>query len=263
MAEDYAVIESRDNVALVTLNSPDVLNAFTHDQMDQLVQALKELDSDRSIRVLIITGAGRGFCAGVNLMVGTPGKPRDDEHLYTMNAKALAWWMLEIYQLEKPIIAAINGPAAGAGFSLAMTCDIRLASEDAKFVAAWVDRGISPDAGSTHHLPRMLGPSIANELAMTATPMDPQRALQTGLVSHVYKTEDLLPAAWEMAQIIADKAPIAVMHTKKSIRLGMQTDMEKQIWLETGFQALLQRTNDFQEGMTAFRERRKPKFEGL
>ena len=186
----YALVEQDGGVALVTLNEPDALNAFTAAQMNELVEAFKELDADRSVRVVVVTGAGRAFCAGSNLHLGSAGKPRDDEHLYEMNAKALAWWMLEIYRVETPLIAAVNGPAAGAGLSLAMTCDIRLASEKASFVASWVDRGIGPDAGASHYLPRMAGPSVANEMAMTAEPMDAQRALQTGIVSRLYAPDD-------------------------------------------------------------------------
>jgi 2-(1,2-epoxy-1,2-dihydrophenyl)acetyl-CoA isomerase len=249
---------SRDGAALtITLNRPDVLNAFTAEMHRQLVGAFKEA-RDPSVRAVVITGAGRGFCVGQDLNEfgeaarDIAGRLRRNYHPTVRAAR----------ELEKPVLAAINGPAAGAGLSLACACDLRLAAESATFVPAFISIGLVPDMGGTFFVRRLLGTARAFEWMTSGRRLSAAEALEWGLVSEVVEDERLAERAAERAAELAAMPTRGIALSKRLFDHAEHTTLEEQLELEAQLQAAATRTNDFREGVDAFLEKREPRFEG-
>jgi 2-(1,2-epoxy-1,2-dihydrophenyl)acetyl-CoA isomerase len=255
MAEvETSLVES---VLTITLNRPESYNAFTTSMHASLHAALEEAAAE-DVRAVVITGAGKGFCAGQDL-----GEFKEVEHDIAEHLEATYHPTVRaIRGLEKPVIAAVNGAAAGAGMNLALGCDIRLASTAAKFTQAFVKRGLHPDWGGTYFLPRLVGMAKACELIFTGEIIDAQEALRLGIVNAVYAPEELMPAAYELARKIASGPPVAIRLAKRALYHSEETDLRGALEFETFAQNVCSETEDAREGIRAFVEKRAPLFKG-
>ena len=231
---EYKDIEliREERIALITLNRPEVLNALNETMKYELIHALKETEEDDDIRVMILTGRGRAFCAGADLNRFVEFQERDKDHKKKSTFGSLNLPRAFI-QYPKPIIAAINGPSYGFGFTVTLTCDIRLASERAKFSCAFVRIGVTPEFCSTYFLPRLIGYGKAAELIFTARPFDAHEALEIGAVNQVFPHHRLMPEAKKMAKQIAFMPPAAVQKSKEILRHGMQSTLDQVIQHES------------------------------
>jgi enoyl-CoA hydratase len=254
----------RAGVRLVTLNRPDSLNAITDELIEQLHAAFDSIAADRTCRVVILTGAGRGFCAGFDMKAGWDGAPGlegampvEDNYRGQQRLSSL---VTRMRALPTPVIAAVNGAAAGGGFALALAADIRVASVTAKFLVANVKIGLSGgEMGISYLLPRLIGPGRANELMLTGRTATAEEALGWGLVNQVAEPEDVLPAALALAGQIIANAPFGVALTKEMATLGVDApSLEHAMVLENRTQVLAGFSGDLAEAMAAFREGRSP-----
>jgi len=230
----YKTIEliKEEGIAIVYLNRPEVLNALNETMKNELIHALKETEEDDSVRAMILTGRGRGFCAGADLNRFVEVQERDKDHKKKTKFGSIDFPRAFI-QYPKPIIAAINGPSYGFGFTVTLTCDIRLASEKAKFSCAFVRIGVTPEFCSTYFLPRLIGYGKAAELVFTARPFDAHEALEIGAVDQVFPPHRLMSEAKKMAKQIASMPPPAVQKSKEILRHGMQSTLDQVIQHES------------------------------
>ncbi len=258
----YAIDSS---VATITLNRPDRLNAISGPMLESLSQALRDADRDRDVRVIIMTGAGRGFCAGLDLkdlIAGTGIGSNGADGLANARFDLANSPPVVLHTTDKPVICAINGPAAGYGMDLALGADIRLASRDAKLAAVFTRRGILPESGGAWLLPRLIGWEKAAEIAFAGRTLSAEEALDAGLVSHVVEPDQLMPVTRQLASEIAANAPLAVQATKRMMRLGLEETFEANVH-HVFLQLLpLFGSKDFREGVQAFVEKREPQFQG-
>jgi len=251
------LLEKQESIAIITINRPKIRNALDKKTWRELREAIAGVRGDTSVQVLIITGAGeKAFVAGAD--VSSLKERSMVETLSNENQMILS----ELTNLEKPVIAAINGFALGGGCELALACDIRIASENAKLGQPELGLGILPGAGGTQRLPRLVGPAKAKELIFTGDIIDAREAERIGLVNKVVPQSDLLDAAKEMARKIISKGPLAVRLAKIVINQGMDLDLSNASLLERLAQAIIFGSEDRMEGLTAFLEKRSPKFGG-
>jgi enoyl-CoA hydratase len=252
------LVAQRDQVAYVTLNRPSVLNALNTALRRDLRQFFLDIQCDRQIRLVVITGAGRAFCAGADIKEWRqPASVVEDRE----ERLSLNFWDV-IGRCEQPIIAAINGYAFGGGWELAMCCDIRIASERAQFGLTEVTLGIIPGGGGTQRLPRLIGRGKALELILTGTRVDAHEALRLGLVERVVPHEQLMSAVEELVQTIRARAPLAVKYAKEAVVRGLELPLEEGLKVESELYTLLRTTEDRMEGAKAFQEKRPPQFKG-
>ena len=254
-----AEVETRRDGAVltITLNRPDVLNALNGAAHAALAAALEQ-GRAADVRAVVLTGAGRGFCVGQDLQEFRAGASDVADRLRTQfNRHALA-----IRALEKPVLAAVNGPAAGAGLSLALACDVRLASDAASFVPAFIGIGLVPDTGATWFARRLLGAARALEWLTTGRRLNAAEALQWGLVSEVVPAADFEARVSQAAKLLAAMPTRAVWATKRLLDLAETATLEEQLEAEAATQAQLVRTPDFAEGVAAFLEKREADFTG-
>jgi 2-(1,2-epoxy-1,2-dihydrophenyl)acetyl-CoA isomerase len=246
-------------VATITLDRPDALNALTIPVKVALLEAFRSIGEDRSIRAVILTGAGRAFCAGQDLAEreDPDAPPLDVELRERYNPIVRA-----IRTLDQPVIAAVNGVAAGAGASLAFACDLRIAAADARFVLAFGRIGLVPDSGATWFLPRLVGAARAAEIALVGDPIDADEALRIGLVNRVVPADSLVAEAQAMAERLAAGAPRANAMTKHSLQRSWSIDLDDALEGEARLQGEAGATADHAEGLAAFREKRPPRFTG-
>ena len=266
MTEQTVLYEVRGAVALVTLNRPQSLNSFTRAMHHELWAALDRIESDKSIRALVITGAGRGFCAGADLAEfdfepgpdlvrrADPGPLIDQAFNPTVR---------KLQALRVPTVAAVNGVAAGAGASLAMTCDLAVAAPTAVFIQAFSRIGLVPDAGGSWFLVKRLGLARALGCAMLGDKLSAAHAKEQGMIWDVAADgEDCVEAALRLAGRLAELPTQALVQTRKLLRLAASNDLDKQLDAERDTQSALGRTHDYIEGVMAFREKRPPRFKG-
>lgn len=258
---DQVVSERVGRVAVITLNRPERLNTISGVMLEQLSAALLDADRDPSVRAVVLTGAGRGFCAGLDLEDQTAGDgldvgPRAGE-LVLRDAPPVV-----LHSVDVPTICALNGGAAGYGMDLALGCDMRLAAETAKMAPAFTKRGVLPESGGTWLLPRLVGYSRAAEIFFTGETLDAGRLLELGLVSRVLPAEELMGAALELGERVAANAPLAVRAAKRMLRYGAEESFDSHV--QRVFLQLLPlfRTKDFREGMASFLEKRPADFQG-
>src|SRR4029450_13133226 len=280
------IYEAKDAIATLTLNRPERLNALGGTLRDDLYDAVLRASGDADVRVIVVTGAGKGFCSGGDVKAMNEVKEgRAERPLIDKVAPLRDRVLLAMRDAPQPVIAAVNGAAAGAGMNLALGCDIRLASTAAKFTQAFVKRGLHPDWGGTYFLPRLVGMAKACELIFTGEIIDAQEALRLGIVNAVYAPEELMPAAYELARKIAAGPPVAIRLGKRAahparlrrtaagppvaIRLAKralyhseETDLRGALEFETFAQNVCSETEDAREGIRAFVEKRAPSFKG-
>jgi 2-(1,2-epoxy-1,2-dihydrophenyl)acetyl-CoA isomerase len=252
--------ELNDNVATIALNRPDTLNALTNEMMSEIVDALKQVERNQDARTLVVTGRGRGFCSGQDLKtLGEKPAERDiAEHLdryYHPLIRRLA-------NLEKPTIAMVNGVAAGAGMSLALACDVRIAAVGARFSQAFVRIGLVPDSGSSYFLPRLIGPGRALEMAMTGMMVDDETALDWGLVNRVVAIDRLQQETYDLARALASGPPLALGMIKREMAYGASHNLEQTLEREKDFQVRAAQTADHQAAVAAFFSKNPPVFRG-
>jgi 2-(1,2-epoxy-1,2-dihydrophenyl)acetyl-CoA isomerase len=263
MSESSVLYEEQDHVAVLTLNRPQSLNSFTRQMHHDLWAALERASANARIRAMVITGAGRGFCAGADLtefdftagddlvVRADPGPIIDQAFNPTVR---------KLQEIRMPVIAAVNGVAAGAGASLAMTCDIAIAAPSASFVQAFSKIGLVPDAGGSWFLRERLGMARAMALAMTGDKLSAEKALEWGLIWAV--ADDCLHDALALAKRLAVMPTKALVATRKLLREGATRTLDQQLDVERDTQSALGKTFDYIEGVTAFREKRLPHFKG-
>jgi enoyl-CoA hydratase len=260
------LFEKDGHIGIITLNRPHRLNALSHTIVRELHQLFNKLDEDLGTRVVIMTGAGRGFCAGADLK-GGDGETSWDENLGPIQSQyrlqqGYANLTIRMRQIPQPIIAAVNGPAAGGGLCLALASDVRFASESARFNCAFVKLGLSGcEMGSSYFLPRIVGASKAAELMYTGRLIDAKTALDIGLVSKVTPDGQVVDAAKELAREMLGNAPLALRMTKEVFNFGLcASSLENQIAMENRTQTVNFMTDDFREGAMSFLEKRKPEY---
>jgi 2-(1,2-epoxy-1,2-dihydrophenyl)acetyl-CoA isomerase len=256
---DTVLRDAADGVLTLTLNRPDALNSFTVEMKEALLAAFKDAGRDREVRVVVLTGAGRAFSAGQDL------KERQGPATTDLGTELRLRYnpiVLAMRRLEKPIIGAINGVAAGAGVSVALACDIVIAADNASFIEAFARVGLVPDTGSTWIVPRLVGPARAAEMMFTADPVDASTAERIGLVNRVVGADKLLDEATTLAQRLARSAPIALALAKRALSRAFEMDLEQALDFEAQLQSIAGRSADHQEGVAAFVEKRQPKFRG-
>jgi 2-(1,2-epoxy-1,2-dihydrophenyl)acetyl-CoA isomerase len=252
-------LELDDAVATIVLDRPDALNALTVPLKEALLATFTELGADPDVRAVVLTGAGRAFCAGQDLRerMEPDALPLDEEIRARYNPLIRA-----MRALPKPIVGAINGVAAGAGASIAFACDIRIAAEEASFLLAFGRVGLIPDSGVTWLLPRLIGGAKVAELALTAEPLTALQAERLGLVARIVPAADLLSEAAALAHRLAAGAPIALALTKRALDQAWSASFEEQLETEAVLQGRAGATRDHAEGLAAFIERRPPEFRG-
>ena len=263
MSDQPIIIADASAVRTITLNRPDVLNSFNTELLKTLGKAMRDADKDKSVRCVVITGAGRGFCAGQDL---AEVKDRYDSpeplELGKQLRKLYNPMITRIRRIEKPVIASVNGVAAGAGCSLALACDLRVAAESSSFIQAFVHVGVVPDSGSTFFLPRLIGMSRAFELAATGRKVKSDEALRIGLVNQVVADSELVEATRALAEKLASLPTKSIGLTKRAMNAAWTNELEAQLDYEAMLQTTAGRTKDHREGVMAFLEKRKPKFLG-
>jgi 2-(1,2-epoxy-1,2-dihydrophenyl)acetyl-CoA isomerase len=253
------VESSRDGaVQTITLNRPDVLNAFNGAMHRAMQAALKEAARDDGVRAVVVTGAGRGFCVGQDLTEFREAPVDIGDRLRAGYHPTI----LALRSLEKPVLAAVNGPAAGAGLSLALACDLRVAADSASFVPAFVSIGLVPDSGGTFFTRRLLGYARAFEWLVTGRKLTAAEAHAWGLVSEVVEADRLVERAAELAAELAALPTRAIAMTKRLLDHAETATLEEQLEWEAQLQSVATQTDDFREGVAAFLEKRPPRFSG-
>jgi 2-(1,2-epoxy-1,2-dihydrophenyl)acetyl-CoA isomerase len=253
---EHVSYELKDRVAFVTLTRPDARNALTNAIADGLVLAVKEIESDRRVRAVILSGEGPVFCAGGDLKAFATGGFSADR------ADAVHDGLLGLHRSPAPVIAAIQGAAIGYGLGLACACDIRVAAEGTRFQAGFTGVGLSPDSTTSYFLPRLFGPSVAARMMLTNLPLDAEEARALGFVASVHPPAELAAAALELAERIARMPSGALRRAKQLLHASLSHSAEEQVAMEVGFILESFATDDFREGVTAFAEKRKPEFTG-
>lgn len=258
MPYENILYEKQNGVATITLNRPQALNAFTPQMNAELSAALKDADEDPAIRCFLITGSGRAFCAGQDLKARTPEQRGSLGESLRRRYNPM---ILRLRRAEKIAIAAVNGVAAGAGCNLALACDLRIASEEARFIQAFVRVGLAPDSGGSFFLPRLVGLSKAMELFLLGEPLDAKEALRIGLVASVASPHELAEKARELAERIAC-GPRSVGLIKRAVNRSLLAELEAQLEYEAQLQEIAGRSADYDEGVRAFLEKRPAVFKG-
>ncbi len=249
-----------NGVCTITLSRPDAMNAITQRMGAELVKALKEAAKDRSVRCLVLTGAGRAFCVGQDLKEATSGEgPLDFAGRLRTGYNPV---LQQLAGLKCPTLASINGAAAGAGWSLALACDLRIASNGVKFVSAFSNIGLVPDCGMTWTLPRIVGYAKALEIAWQSEAISAEAALGLGLVNRIVEPDKLAAATREWAEQLAKRPTKGLMLTKQAFQHGLANDFDAQLEYEAMLQGISGRTRDYAEGVAAFLAKRKPEFAG-
>lgn len=258
----FIVSATEHHVTTITLNRPEKLNAFSGTMREELLDALRAAERDTECRVVVITGAGRAFCSGGDVEYMSGLQKAGDEVSFRKLLDAGKAIVTTIVEMSKPVIACVNGVAAGAGCNLALACEYRIASDAAKFGESFVKIGIHPDWGGTWLLPRLVGRSRAAELMMTGRIIDAAEAFAIGMVDRVVPAADLAVETMALARSIASGPPLAVAGIKRALRQSERNTIADQIDVESENQLEAFRSSDAAEGMAAFFEKRVAKFEG-
>lgn len=251
-----------DSVAYITLNRPEAMNSLDPEILRELFEALQACHHDQTVRVVVITGAGKAFCAGGDLKWMMSVRDNNWKNSFDSLVKDFNSNILYIRKIEKPVIAAVNGFASGAGFSLALACDVRVVCESARFNQAYVKIGLTPDGGSSFFLTKMLGPARATDLIFTGRVIDAQEAVVLGLANEVAPDGFFSERVEQMAKQFAAGPPMSYKMAKKLINEALGPSLEAQLDHEREFIVSASLSNDFEEGLAAFINKRKPVFNG-
>lgn len=249
-----------EHIQIITLNRPEKKNAFDKEMIDAWVEALEQAQRDDQVHVIVVTGAGDAFCSGGD--VG--GMKLDQTPLDNKNKlwESIHRVPLTLKRIDKPVIAAINGPAIGAGLDMALMADIRTMADTAKVAEGYVKVGLVPGDGGAYFLPRIVGEAKALELLWTGNTILAEEALRLGLVNHVYPHDVFMEKTMELAKQIASGPQVAIRMTKRAVRYAHHMDLEASLDLISSHYAIIKETYDHKEGVTAFKEKRKPNFIG-
>jgi len=254
MAYESIIFEKEDNIAIITFNRPEARNAVNNQVRAEFTAAIAEVEADDDIKVLILTGSGKAFSAGVDIKEFSKTTPYHAHNLFRLGER--------VEKLPKPVIAAVNGFSLGGGNEIALACDIIIASEKAKFGQPELNIGIIPGGGATQRLPRMIGVCRAKELIFTSDVITAEEAFNLGMINRVVPEDQLMPTAKEIAKKIATKSPAALKLAKQAINYAMQTSLESGLKYEYELYSLSLGLEDKVEGVNAFLEKRPPKFIG-
>jgi enoyl-CoA hydratase/carnithine racemase len=268
------LFDVKDGIATITLNRPNSLNAFSLDMIQNWIHALSEVRDNDEIRVLVLTGNGKAFCAGGDIkaiknnegFVNKDGHEEKDFSSTGLNRKNSLWKYVQripllMEEIDKPTIAAINGDAIGAGLDMSLQCDLRIASEKARFGEGYVKLGIVPGDGGGYFLPRIIGLDKALEMLWTGKIIDAEEAGKIGLVTHVYSQELFLEEAYKLAESLARGPQQAIRLIKRTVQQSLKTDLRTSLDLVSSFMGLVTEHADYPEGISALIEKRKPTFE--
>ena len=259
---EHIQVSEGDRITTITLCRPERLNAFIGHMRRDLAEALEQAGSDRNTRVVIVTGAGRAFCAGGDIAFMADLMQRRDAEEFSRILGAGRRVILAIRQMTKPVIAAVNGPASGAGCNLALACDLRIASTTATFSQSFAKVGLHPDWGGTYFLPRLVTPNKACELFFLGDSIDADEALQLGIVNQVVAPEDLESATLQLAERLRAAPPISLAAAKHAVYMSQASELETMLRYETEAQLRCFDSDDGHEGIHAFLEKREPRFTG-
>ncbi|HEX6046326.1 MAG TPA: enoyl-CoA hydratase [Pyrinomonadaceae bacterium] len=259
---EHILVSESEGITTVTLNRPDKLNAFIGHMRRDLAEALEHAGSDRAVKVVVITGAGRAFCSGGDVAFMAELMDRGDSDEFARILGAGRRVIAAIRSMTKPVIAAINGPAAGAGLNLALACDLRIAASNATFTQSFVKVGLHPDWGGTYFLPRLVTPNKACELFFLGDSIDAAEALRLNLVNKVVAPEELESATLQLAERLRAAPPIAIAAVKQAIYMSGESSLDEMMRYETESQLRCFQSEDGHEGVRAFFEKRDPRFTG-
>jgi 2-(1,2-epoxy-1,2-dihydrophenyl)acetyl-CoA isomerase len=262
MSWEFVLFSKEDGIGTITLNRPDAMNALGGTMRQEILAALEAAAADSEVRVIVITGAGKAFCAGGDVKEVVSGQTRAEANLSIDQRPTRDKVVLLIQATGKPVIASVNGVAAGGGCNLALACDMRIASDRARFGEVFVRRGIHPDWGGAWFLPRLVGYAKAAELIFSGEVVDAQEALRIGLVNRVVPHEELPVATKAFAMKFVKNAPIPIALAKKALQNYSRIDLAQALDQERLAQALCWNTEDRAEGMKSFLEKREPVFKG-
>jgi len=262
MNREHVLFDRRDHVAFITLNRPERMNAFAGLMRQEIVEVLEEAARDPEVRVVVITGAGKAFCTGGDVNEFASGETKALAKTVSSERHAMSRAVLAINRMEKPVIASVNGVAAGGGCNLALACDLRIASDRARFGQVFTRRGVHPDWGGIYFLPRLVGYAKAAELIFSAEVIDAQEAYRIGLVNKVVPHEDLERATREFAARIAGNAPIPMAFAKRGLQNFQRWDLAQALDYESYALEVCMKSEDIIEGFGAFLEKREPRFRG-
>ena len=258
---DELLYEVKDRVATLTLNRPDKMNAFTGAMIERWAWALAEAQRDPDVNVVVVTGAGKAFCSGGDVARMGQGEPTPLDH------KNMLWEHIHrvpkaLEQMDKPVIAMVNGVAVGAGMGMAVMCDLRIASDAARFSTGYVRVGLVPGDGDTYFLPRLIGSAKALELLWTADFIEAPEAERLGIVNRVVAAERLAEETYALARKIADGPQVPIRMIKRLVYQSLRLDLRTHLDLVSSHMAVVRETEDHKEGVQAFKEKRPPKFKG-
>jgi 2-(1,2-epoxy-1,2-dihydrophenyl)acetyl-CoA isomerase len=259
MQYDNITVTNEAGIATITLNRPEKLNAFAGHMRRDLAEALEHAASDRSVRVCIVTGAGRGFCAGADVAYMAELMERQDVEEFTRLLGAGRRVLLAIRQMTKPVIASINGVAYGAGFNLALACDLRIAAESATFSQSFVKVGLHPDWGGTYFLPRVVPTNLACEMFFLGDAINAERAAQLGIVNRVVPDAELARETLHLAERLRDAPFRSIAAAKQAVYLSEESSMERMLQCETEAQLQCFQSPEARERVKAFLEKREPR----
>ncbi|MFE8700432.1 enoyl-CoA hydratase/isomerase family protein [Cytobacillus sp. FJAT-54145] len=258
MSEQHLLVDVKGPVMTLTLNRPDSLNAFSPDMILSLTNTLREAQTNDEVRAIVLAGAGRSFSAGGDVKTMGQAKPTDVyDHIGRLNE-----CILTMKETEKPIIAAVHGFAAGAGFNLALACDLIIAAEDSKFALSFSQVGLISDGGGSYFLPRLIGPHLAKQFFFSAEPISAERLYQLGVINHLAPLENLQEEVTKFATKLAHGPSKAYGKIKKIVDHSFTATLEEILEQERVTQTLMVQTEDHLEGVAAFKEKRRPVFKG-
>jgi enoyl-CoA hydratase/carnithine racemase len=258
----FVLFEREGHVGTVTLNRPEKLNAFAGNMREEILEALQTACAEKDVRVIVVTGAGRAFCVGGDVNEFVDGTTQVTPKTATSERFTMSKIVLLIHSVEKPVIASVNGVAAGGGCNLALACDIRIASDRARFSEAFTKRGVHPDWGGMYFLPRLVGYAKAAELIFTGEVIDAQEALKIGMVNQVVPHDELALTTKELAQRIAKNAPIPIALAKRGLQHSYRMDLAQVLDYEAFAIGICANSQDCKEGFKSFLEKREPNFIG-
>jgi enoyl-CoA hydratase/carnithine racemase len=256
----FVLLEKEGNVATIILNRPDKLNALGGNMREEILEALQVASADGDVCVIVITGAGKAFCVGADISEFDATQPAPTKA--TSERATSSKIVLLINSVEKPVIASVNGVAAGGGCNLALACDIRIASDRARFGEVFSKRGVHPDWGGIYFLPRLVGYAKAAELIFSGEVIDAHEALKIGMVNKIVPHDELAPATKELARRIARNAPIPIAFAKRGLQNSYRMDLSQTLDYETYALGICRSSEDHKEGFKSFLEKREPTFLG-